>query len=306
MITGTNLLAGVELGGTKCICILGTGPDDVRAQVQIPTEEPARTLGRLQWILTEWRARYGPIAALGVGSFGPLEVRRDSSAYGRILSTPKPGWSHADVAGPLGECLGVPVGFGTDVEGAGLAEGRWGGARGLADFAYVTVGTGVGVGLIVAGRPARGFGHAELGHIRVVRQPGDRWPGACPYHGDCLEGLISGPAIAARTGAPPETLADDHPVWKSVAFGLGQLLHTLVLGTAPRRVLIGGGVTAARPQLFRYIRTELAASLAGYRTGGELSDLAHYVAPPALGASAGPLGALALAADAATGSGAPS
>lgn len=175
------------------------------------------------------RARYGPIAALGIGSFGPLEVRRDSSAYGRILSTPKPGWSHTDVAGPLGECLGVPVGLGTDVECAALAEGRWGGARGLADFAYVTVGTGVGVGLIVAGRPARGFGHAELGHIRVVRQPGDRWPGACPFHRDCLEGLISGPAIAARTGAAPETPADDHPVWHCVAFALGQLLHTLVL-----------------------------------------------------------------------------
>ena len=233
-------------------------------------------------------------------------MRRDSSAYGRILPTPKPGWSHTDVAGPLGECLGVPVGLGTDVECAALAEGRWGGARGLADFAYVTVGTGVGVGLIVAGRPARGFGHAELGHIRVVRQPGDRWPGACPFHRDCLEGLISGPAIAARTGAAPETPADDHPVWHCVAFALGQLLHTLVLGTAPRRVLIGGGVTGARPQLFRYIRTELAASLAGYRTSGELSDPARYVAPPALGAAAGPLGALALAADAATGSVAPS
>lgn len=300
MTASANLLAGVELGGTKCVCILGTRPDDVRARIQIPTEEASRTLDQVTAILRAWRARHGPIAALGIGSFGPLEVRGDSSAYGRIISTSKPGWSHTDVAGPLGECLGVPVGLGTDVEGAALAEARWGAARGLGDFAYVTVGTGVGVGLIVAGGPARGFGHPELGHIRVVRQRGDHWPGICPFHGDCLEGLVSGPAIAARVGAPAESLADEHPVWTSVAFALGQLLHTLVLATAPRRILIGGGVIGPRPYLFEYIRTELARSLAGYRSSRELSDLGRYVASPGLGAAAGPLGALALAANAAT------
>ena len=190
-------------------------------------------------------------------------------------------------------------------QGAALAEGRWGAARGLGDFAYVTVGTGVGVGLIVAGRPARGFGHPELGHIRVVRQRGDHWPGVCPFHGDCLEGLVSGPAITARAGAPAESLADAHPVWTSVAFALGQLLHTLVLGTAPRRILFGGGVIGPRPYLFEHIRTELARSLAGYRNSRELSDLGRYVASPGLGAAAGPLGALALAADTATVGGTP-
>jgi fructokinase len=299
MTASSNLLAGVELGGTKCICILGTGPDDVRARLQIPTEEPSRTLDRVEAVLRDWRSRHGPIAALGIGSFGPLEVRGESSAYGRITSTSKPGWSHTDVAGPLGACLGVPVGLGTDVEGAALAEGRWGAARGLGDFAYVTVGTGVGVGLIVAGRPVRGFGHTELGHIRVIRQRADHWPGACPFHGDCLEGLVSGPAIAARAGSPAQALADDHPVWRSVAFELGQLLHTLVLGTAPRRILIGGGVIGPRPYLFEHIRTELARSLAGYRNSREMSDLGRYVTAPGLGAAAGPLGALALAADAA-------
>ena len=300
MTTSSNLLAGVELGGTKCVCILGTGPDDVRARIQIPTEEPARTLDQVEAILGDWRTQHGPIAALGIGSFGPLEVRRDSSAYGRITATSKPGWSHTDVAGPLGQCLGVPVGLGTDVEGAALAEGRWGAARGLGDFAYVTVGTGVGVGLIVAGRAVRGFGHPEFGHIRVVRQRGDHWPGICPFHGDCLEGLVSGPAIAAQADAPAASLADDHPIWTSVAFALGQLLHTLVLGTAPRRILIGGGVIAARPYLFEHIRAALARSLAGYRNSRELNDLGRYVAPPGLGVAAGPLGALALAADAAT------
>lgn len=300
-MTPTKLLAGVELGGTKCICIIGTGPGDVRARMQIATGEPRRTLEQVEAILRDWRTRHGPVAALGIGCFGPLEVRRGSSTYGRIASTSKPGWSHTDVVGRLAGCLGVPVGFGTDVEGAALAEGRWGEARDLDDFAYVTVGTGVGVGLIVAGRAAGGFGHPELGHIRVVRQPGDHWPGACPFHGDCLEGLVSGPAIAARTGSPPESLPADHPVWESVVFALAQLCHFLVLATAPRRILIGGGVIGPRAYLFEPLRKELMRSLAGYRSERELGDLTRYVTPPGLGTAAGPLGALALAADAAVG-----
>lgn len=299
MTSSTNLLAGVELGGTKCICILGTGPHDIRARIQVPTGEPSQTLGRVEAILDDWRTRHGALAALGLASFGPLDVRRGSNGYGRITSTPKPGWTDTDVAGRLGGRLGVPVGFGTDVDGAALAEGRWGGARGLEDFAYVTVGTGVGVGLIVAGSPVRGFGHPELGHIRVVRKPGDHWPGACTFHGDCLEGLVSGPALAARTGVAPDRLTADHPVWEAVAFALGQLLHFLVLATAPGRVLIGGGVIAARPYLFERVREELRKSLGGYRHAPELGDLTTYVAPPGLGVLAGPLGALALAADAA-------
>jgi fructokinase len=290
----------VELGGTKCICILGTGLHDVRARIQVPTGEPSQTLARVEEILDDWRAEYGPFAALGIASFGPLAARQGSSEPGRIAATSKPGWSNTDVAGRLGGCLGVPVGFATDVEGAALAEGRWGGAQGLDDFAYVTVGTGVGVGLIVGGGRAGGFGHPELGHIRVVRMPGDHWPGSCPFHGDCLEGLICGPSIAARTGLPAEQLPADHPVWEAVAFALGQLLHVLVLATAPRRVLIGGGVVQARPYLLERARAALRSSLAGYRYARELEDLESYVAPPGLGALAGPLGALALAAEAAS------
>lgn len=301
MTPSTDLLAGVELGGTKCVCILGTGSHDVRAQMQIPTGDPAQTLDRVEEILDDWRGRYGPVAALGIASFGPLESRRDREGYGRIAFTPKPGWSHVDVAGRLSRHLGVPAGFATDVEGAALAEGRWGAARGLEDFAYVTVGTGVGVGLIVGGRIAGGFGHPELGHIRVIRQPGDHWAGSCAFHGDCVEGLVSGPAIAARTGICAELLPAEHPAWEPVAFVLGQLLHVLVLATAPRRILIGGGVIGARPYLFDRLRRALHSSLAGYRHAAELDDLAHYVVPPGLGTMAGPLGALALAADVATG-----
>jgi fructokinase len=297
--TTTGLVAGVELGGTKCVCIVGTGPEDIPAREVVPTGEPEQTLGAIDSILAGWRDAYGPIAALGIASFGPLELRRDSPRYGHILSTAKPGWSNTDVVGRLRQRWAVPVGVDTDVSGAALAEGRWGSARGLDDFAYITVGTGVGVGLVVAGRTVLGFSHPELGHLRVARMAGDAWPGCCPFHGGCVEGIASGPAIAARTGTLPERLSPDHQVWETVAFALGQLLHTLVLATAPRKILIGGGVMNAQLHLFERIREHLKTSLNGYIDTDELEGgLANYVAPPRLGALAGPMGALALAADA--------
>lgn len=292
-----GMLAGVELGGTKCICVLGTGPQDIRATVQVPTESPARTLERLQAILQGWCTEHGAVAAVGIASFGPLELRPESARYGRIVSSAKPGWSGTDLINRFADRFGVPVGLDTDVNGAALAEGRWGSARGLDNFAYVTVGTGVGVGLIVAGRPVLGFGHPELGHVRVARAAGDLWPGSCPFHGDCIEGLVSGPAIGERAGVAAEQLAPTDPVWEPVAFALGQLAHLLALATAPRRILIGGGVMAARPYLLERVRRHLFASLGGYGHSAELADLANYIAPPGLGTLSGPLGALALAAD---------
>jgi fructokinase len=278
--------------------VLGRGPDDIRARVLVPTTEPGDTLGRIETVLEAWRGQHGPVAALGIASFGPLDLRPDSASYGHIVATAKPGWSNTDVAGRLRR-LGVPVGFNTDVNGAALAEGRWGAARGLKDFAYVTVGTGVGVGLIVASRPVIGFTHTELGHVRVIRMPGDSWPGCCPFHGDCVEGLASGPAIAARAGTPAERLAANHLAWESVAFALAQLLHTLVLTTAPVKILMGGGVMDGRPHLFERVRQNLKTSLNGYIESYQVDGgLADYVVPPGLGSLAGPLGALALAADA--------
>jgi fructokinase len=203
------------------------------------------------------------------------------------------------VALRLGRKLGVPVGFDTDVNGAALAEGRWGAAQGLDDFAYVTVGTGIGVGTIVRGRPIFGMNHTELGHIRVVRKAGDNFAGVCSFHGDCLEGLASGPAIEARAGQPASKLPPDHPAWDFVAHGLGQLMHTMVLTTAPQRIFLGGGVMGAQAHLFERIREELRRSLNHYVEGPELeSGLANYIVPPGLGTMSGPLGALALAADA--------
>ena len=299
MIALNPLLGGVELGGTKCVCLIGTGPKDIRAQISIPTGGDANaTLSRIEDVFRDWKTLHGPIAALGIASFGPVDLDRTSRGYGSITSTAKPGWRNTDVVRRLAKLFPVPVGFDTDVNAAALAEGRWGAAKHLADFAYVTVGTGVGVGLVVDGRPAYGFSHSELGHIRIVRKTGDLWQGACEFHGDCVEGLASGVAIAARAGLPANQIPGDSPVWELVAHALAQLLHTIVLATAPRRILIGGGVAQGRPELIECVRRQLLESLNGYLKLDELTGgIDGYAVAPGLGSLAGPLGALALAAD---------
>jgi fructokinase len=295
------LLAGVELGGTKCICILGTGPDDIREQIRIPTAAPDVTLADAVAVLDSWHAKHGVIASLGIASFGPLDLRFESPTYGHVTSSVKPGWQDVDVVARLAGRRRLPVGFNTDVNGAALAEGRWGAARGLTDYAYVTVGTGIGVGVVAHGRLVLGCSHSELGHIRVARAAGDSWPGVCPYHGDCAEGLASGPAIAARTGVAAGEIGAANPVWDFVAHTLGQLLHTMVFATAPQRILIGGGVMEGHPELLPMARAQLVASVNGFIDVERLSGgVARYVAAPGLGPLAGPLGALALAADAAS------
>jgi fructokinase len=295
----TKLLAGVELGGTKCVCILGTGPDDVRAVERLPTGEREETLRQIEAVLDRWREEFGAARALGIASFGPVDLREGSPTYGFITSTTKAGWRNTDVAQRLGRRYGGPVGFDTDVNGAALAEGRWGAAVGLDDFAYVTVGTGIGVGLIVRGKSVIGMNHTELGHIRVARKPGDSFPGICSFHGDCIEGLASGPAIAARAGMPASQLPLDHPAWDFVAHGLAQLLHTMVLTTAPARIFLGGGVMSAQTHLFDRIQQELKRSLNRYVEAPELEQgLTQFIVAPGLGAMAGPLGALAISADA--------
>jgi fructokinase len=294
MAESDPVLASVELGGTKCICLLGSGPDAIIDRRRIATGAPEATLAQIEEVLEGWRVGPRPFAALGIAAFGPLDLDPASPGWGRVAATPKPGWRGVDLAGRLQRRFGVPTGFDTDVDGAALAEGRWGAARGLADFAYVTVGTGIGVGLVARGRPVGGFSHAEAGHIRIVRAPGDDWPGSCPYHGDCVEGLASGPAIAARLGRPAAEAAADDPVWPLVAHALAQLFHGLVLVAAPRLILAGGGVMESQPQLFPMVRAKLRESLADYVALPE----GDYVAPPGLGALAGPCGGFALALDA--------
>lgn len=288
------LIAGIELGGTKCIAILARGPEEIEDRVQLPTTRPEETLSALEAVLDRWSG----YSALGIASFGPVSIDHRSSDYGHITSTPKPGWAGQDVGRRLGARAGVPTGFHTDVVGAALAEARWGAAKGLADIAYVTVGTGIGAGLIAGGKPVDGLTASEFGHIRPVRTAGDEWVGVCPYHGACVEGLAAGPAIQARTGTPGAELAADDPAWDLVADTLGQLLHTLVVTGVPRRIVMGGGVMVGTDHLFPRVRRAMTRSLAGYVALPEVADAETFVVPPALGGNAGPLGAIVLGAQA--------
>jgi fructokinase len=283
--------AGVELGGSKCVVLVASEPSAIVARELIPTTSPDETLGTIESTLLDWKAIHG-FDALGIASFGPIGVDPGSPDFGRIGATPKPGWTSVDVAKRLASAVAVPLAIDTDVNGAALAEMRWGCGRGLDDFAYITVGTGVGVGLIVGGRPTRGFGHCELGHVRVARPAGDDWPGSCPYHGDCVEGLASGSALEARFGLPADAIPANDPVWDSVAWTLAQLCHAIVCAAAPRRIAIGGGVIAAQPQLLGQIQSKLVESLGGFL---QLPSDGDYIRAPELGRDAGPLGAIALA-----------
>ncbi len=284
------LIAGIELGGTKCIAILASGPDAIHERVELPTTKPDETLAALEAVIDQWRG----FAALGIASFGPVSIDRGSPDYGHINSTPKPGWAGTDIAKRLGARYGVPTGFNSDVAGAALGEARWGAAQGLADLAYVTVGTGIGVGLIADGRPVEGLTHSELGHIRPQRMAGDDWAGACPFHGACAEGLASGPAIAARTGIKGQDLPADHPGWDGVVHALAQMLHMVVMTGVPRRIVMGGGVMVGSQFLFPRVRAALKASLGGYIAIAEVEDVERFVVPPKLGNNAGPLGAIVL------------
>jgi len=283
--------AGVELGGTKCVVLIASGPDQIVARENVATTTSDATLGAIESLLRDWKASFD-FASLGIASFGPIDVNSASSSYGHMLETTKPGWAGADVGPRLQAVVGVPMALDTDVNGAALAELRWGSGRGFDDFAYITVGTGVGVGLIVGGKPTGGFGHCEMGHIRPARLAGDDWPGSCTFHGDCVEGLASGTALKARFGDELANVAPDNPVWDSVAWTLAQLCHAIVSAAAPWRIAIGGGVIDRQPQLIGLIQSKLIDSLRGYV---RLPMEGDYIRMPELGNDAGPLGAIALA-----------
>ncbi|GGZ92191.1 fructokinase [Streptomyces subrutilus] len=292
-------LGSIESGGSKFVCLVGSAPDRIEAETRIPTGRPGPTLARAIDFFRETAARTGPLDALGIASFGPLELRPGHARFGHLAATPKPGWSGVDVAGPFAEALGVPVGIDTDVNGAALGEGRWGAARGLDTYVYLTVGTGIGGGAVIGGKVARGLVHAEMGHLTVPRIAGDSFPGSCPFHGDCWEGLAGGEAMGARWGSPPEELAGEAlaRALRMEAAYLAAGLRNIVYTVAPQRIVIGGGV-AAFAGLFPLLRTELTATLAGY-PGLPEHAAEDFVVPARLGRLAGPAGGLVLAAGAA-------
>jgi fructokinase len=287
------MFGSIEAGGTKFVCGVGTGPEDLRT-AQFPTALPEATLANAIAFLGA--QSQGELEAVGIGSFGPVDLHPDSATFGYITSTPKAGWQNFNLAGAVKDAFPVPVGFDTDVDAAALGEARWGAAQDLSDFLYLTIGTGIGGGAIVNDRVVHGLVHPEMGHIRVPHDRArDPYAGGCPFHGDCLEGLASGPAIQARWGKPAQDLPPQHPAWALEAHYLAQGLANWVLTLSPKRIVLGGGVLR-QAHLFGRIRQELAGLLNGYVRATELTrDLDQYVVPPKLGDRAGVLGGLVLA-----------
>jgi len=292
------LYGGIEGGGTKFVCVVASGPEDIRAETRFPTTTPAETIGRALEFFREASAA-APLAAVGIATFGPVDLSRSSPTYGYITSTPKPHWAQANMVGPVQAALGVPVGFDTDVNGAALGEHRWGAAQGLDTFLYFTIGTGIGAGVVVNGAPVHGLVHPETGHILLRRDPQrDPYPGKCPFHGDCFEGLAAGPAMGARWGVPAETLPPDHAAWELEAEYIAQALTTQILSLSPQRIILGGGVMQ-QPALFPMIRRRVPELLNGYvQSPAILQCIDEYIVPPALGGRAGVMGAIALAMEA--------
>lgn len=290
-------LAGIELGGTKAIAVLAEG-DAIVAQRTFPTGVPQDTLGNLNAALRAWNDE-ARLDGLGIASFGPVDLNPASPSYARMLDTPKPGWSGAPIGDPLMAGLGCPWSIDTDVNAAALAEYTRGSGIGCGSVCYMTLGTGVGGGLVIGGRAVHGALHPEIGHLRLRRAAGDPFAGACRFHRDCIEGLVSGPALSARFGAPGETIADDHPAWAHVAADLGELAASILLTTSADRIVFGGSVALGRAFLLPPIQRHALTVLGGYLPYFNRDTADEVIVLSRLGAAAGPLGAIALAAQAA-------
>src|ERR1700688_440495 len=300
MTGGPRFFGCVEAGGTKFVCAIGNDRGEILAQERFPTTDPVSTLAATQSFLRQRGRALGTLAAIGVASFGPVELDKTSARYGFIGKTPKPGWGSTDIAGSLAREFSCPVGFDTDVNAAALGEHRWGAARDVDNLVYLTIGTRIGGRVLVDGVPIHGLMHPEVGHIYPRRHPLDlKFAGVCPFHGDCLEGVASGPAIIARTGASLEQIGEVHPQWEIEADYLGQLCAQLVVTVSPQRIIMGGGVMI-QTRLLPLIRPRLRHWLGGYIDRREILDGAdRYVVAPELGDRAGVLGALVLALNAA-------
>ena len=282
------LLGAVEAGGTKFRCAAVSSDLTIVDSRYVLTSDPDTTLATV----AEFFGRFEPVTALGIASFGPVDLDPDSPKYGSIMDTPKPGWSGAPILGRLSEALGVPAGIQTDVEAAAVAEQTLGPEPRPQRLAYVTVGTGIGAAVAVDGAPWRGRHHSEMGHIPVRRVKGDDYPGRCPFHGDCLEGMACGPAMAERWGLDPSEAGERDDAWQFEAAYLAQLVRVLAYSFAPDRIVFGGGV-GSRPGLAEMIRAGSRADLGDYADYSSGDDA--FVTAPALGDDSGLLGAALLA-----------
>ena len=290
-----HLFGGIEAGGTKFVCAVGSGPGQLASETRIATTTPDETLEQVVQFFRP-AVTAGTIRHIGVGSFGPLDLDPASSTFGFITATPKPGWSNIDLVGRLQRELKIPVALDTDVNAAALGEFTWGASKGVDPTLYLTIGTGIGGGLVKDGKPFHGMLHPEMGHVPLPHDlQRDSFPGACPFHGDCFEGLASGPAIARRLGRPAQELPDDHPFWVTEALYIALALQGFIVTLSPRRIVLGGGIMQ-RSFLLGMVRQQVLRLLNGYvRHPDLLEHIDDYVVAPLLGSRSGVLGAIALA-----------
>lgn len=286
------IYGGIEAGGTKMICVIGDENGRIIDRMQIPTKTPEETMP----IMIDY-FKGKDIKALGIACFGPIDLNKDSKTYGYITSTPKLAWKNYDIVGAFKKELGVPIGFDTDVNGSLLGEITWGCAKGLTDALYLTIGTGVGGGVMAGGKLLHGMLHPELGHIKMAVADGDTYKGKCPYHGTCFEGMAAGPAIEERWGKKAIELADDDKVWDLESTYIAQALSTYILTLSPQIIILGGGVMH-QEQLFPLIRKKVLEQLNGYVLTKELKDIDNYIVPASLNDDQGIMGSIKLAMDA--------
>ena len=296
MKNNNQLYGGIEGGGTKFVCAVGTGPNDIRAEAQFRTTTPQETMAQAVDFFKQQESSFGKLASIGFACFGPLDPNPSSPTYGHVLPTPKPGWSNANVLGVLCSAFDIPIAFDTDVNGAALGELNWGKGQGLDTFIYLTVGTGIGGGVFVERKLLHGLLHPEMGHIPLQHdKTKDPFDGVCPFHGDCFEGLASGVAIEKRWGQPGSTLPPEHPAWDLEADYISRALATYAYTISPQRIIIGGGVGQLLHLLPR-IQKKTYEIINGYiQSPAILEDIENYIVNPELGNLSGVLGALALA-----------
>jgi fructokinase len=287
-----DVFGGIEAGGTKFVCGIGTGPEDLQV-ISFPTASPEESIP--QAIRFFRNAAGSRLRGLGIASFGPIDLDANSATYGYITTTPKTAWREFNIVGALAKALAVPVAFETDVNAAALAEAEWGAARDVEDCLYITIGTGIGGGVVVRRRPVHGLLHPELGHLRVAHLEEDTFPGSCPFHGNCLEGLASGPALSKRWGCPAEELPANHPAWELEAHYVAHALSSVILTVSPHRIILGGGVMQ-QETLLPLIRRNVVLLLNGYIAKTQVKEgIDRYIVPPQLGRHSGVLGAILLA-----------
>lgn len=298
-------VGAIEAGGTKFVCAVGTGPQDLNRSEFATGDRPAQVLSEVTNWLSEQQRKRGTLQAIGIGSFGPVDLNAGSPTYGTITSTPKPGWRNTDIVGAVRKVFpDIPIGFDTDVNAAALGEFCWGNGSGLTDLLYVTIGTGIGAGAMVGGQLLHGLVHPEMGHMLLPRVPGDSFEGVCPYHqGACWEGLCSGPALLKRSGMPAELLPAEHEAWVLETQYIAYALANIVCVLSPQRVIIGGSVRKAgrlgSERFFQMTRERVQAALNGYIVSPALAGgIDRFIVPPLLGDNAGVCGAIALAQEA--------